>query len=997
MAARSRRFLGVLAVCLMASSLASLPASADTSAMVINELMYHPADPETEFIELYNSSNAPIDISDWCFTEGVDGCFGAGTPPVPAGGYVTVTKDLTGYANDYPGAPTPLFQYEGKLSNGGEPVTLTDSAGQVADTVSYLDAAPWPTTPDGLGPSLELIDAAGSNQAASAWAASLDASGSTPGAENSLTGGGNPTIANVLADPAWPAANTEVTVSAELTDPVSANLVYRVGFGSETTLAMNDGPNSVGGAGDGTWSATVPGQAVGELIRYKIVLGGPNAVQSPAASDSINYHGVTVRHGVSSALPVVELFIPDDVIDDLMENHRFDDVTGEVAVAVDGVVYDNATMRIRGASSRANEKPSWKVKLPSGYLITRPDLLSYPIDQFNLQSDRFPLTEMGWDTASAEGEVHPDYFKALFQRNGSYWYTGSFSTSYDGEFRDHYGYDDWAIYKAVKNRGRTRESAAVLEAKGDWEKKERKDEDYTDLWNLTQALDAPASQAQADWIWENMDVPRMINYAAVVGLMRHSDSSWRNYYIARDSAGTQRWEMWMWDIDQLFSNDQEDDDGDFLTPAYNGQKFMIALMNHAEFRQMYFRRLRTFQDSYLEDSYFLDLYNSIGNPYLAEAEQDRQLWGGRTWDSKRNRLTRGLTDRREIFARNQGADGSDLIPPSASGQTPVVINEVHYDPLPGGDFEYVELYNTSTTESIDLSNWTLSDGVNLTITPGTVILPGGYLLLVDTDTAYRSEYDPTTFVAGEYSGGLKNSGETLTLRTSMGATVDSLTWSNVAPWPEAAGGSGPSLSRISPAGNTNDPANWSPSAQVGGTPGIDNDGTPPPVDDAVCFYVRDGGSVEVTFADFDWLSLVVRRSVNNSRYYWRARFDGQADGTFTDSDRVGASMSYQVHPGFGIAGTPVDCTEGDPPPPVDVPACSYVRGGGSVVVTFADIEWSSLVVRRSVNNSQYYWRARVDGQADGTFTDTDRPGVSMAYHVGPAFGIAGTAINCTAG
>ncbi len=836
------------------------------------------------------------------------GCFGPGTALIPAGGYVTVTKDLAGYANDYPGAPTPLFQYEGKLSNGGETLTLTDSVGTVADTVSYLDDAPWPTTPDGLGPSLELIDATGSNQSASDWAAAIGASGSTPGQENSVSNAEVGAISNLATSPVWPGVNDTITVSAAIENGVAASLIYRIGFAAEVTVAMDDGPNSVGGADDGVWSAEIPGQSAGELVRYKIILGGPNPVQSPPVNDSINYHGVTVQHGISSALPVIELFIPDDVIDDLLANHRFDDVTGEVAVAVGGVVYDNATMRVRGASSRANDKPSWKVKLPSGYLITRPDLLSYPFDQFNLQSDRFPLTQMGWDTASAEGEVHPDYFKALFQRNGSFWYTGSFSGSYDDEFRDHYGYDDWAIYKAVKNRGRTRESAALLESKGDWEKKERKDEDYTDLWNLTQALDAPASQAQEDWIWENMDVPRMINYAAVLGLVRHSDSSWRNYYIARDSAGTQRWEMWMWDIDQLFGNDQEDDDGDFLTPAANGQKFMIALMNHPEFRQMYFRRLRTLQDAYLQDSYFLDLYNSIGNPYLAEAEQDLQLWGGRTWDSKRNRLTRGLTDRREIFARNQGADGSDLIPPSASGQTPVIINEVHYDPLGGGELEFVELFNTSTTESIDLSGWTLNDGVNLSITPGTVILPGGYLLLVDTDTAYRSEYDPTTFVGGEYSGGLKNSGETLTLSTSAGVTVDSLTWSNTAPWPVAAGGSGPSLSRLAPSGSTNDPANWSASAQAGGTPGIANDGTPPPVGNAVCSFVRDAGSVVVTFADIEWSSLVVRRSVNNSQYYWRGRVDGQADGTFTDADRTGVGMAYHVGPAFGVGGTPIDCT-----------------------------------------------------------------------------------------
>jgi hypothetical protein len=55
--------------------------------------------------------------------------------------------------------------YSGALSNGGESLTLSrpgTPVGGVApyiteDHVDYNDAAPWPTTPDGTGPSLERI------------------------------------------------------------------------------------------------------------------------------------------------------------------------------------------------------------------------------------------------------------------------------------------------------------------------------------------------------------------------------------------------------------------------------------------------------------------------------------------------------------------------------------------------------------------------------------------------------------------------------------------------------------------------------------------------------------------------------------------------------------------------------------------------------------------------------------------------------------------------
>ncbi|MEZ5340397.1 MAG: hypothetical protein R2706_02820 [Acidimicrobiales bacterium] len=103
---------------------------------------------------------------------------------------------------------------------------------------------------------------------------------------------------------------------------------------------------------------------------------------------------------------------------------------------------------------------------------------------------------VSWQTAIGAGEIHPDYFKVRSHRNGEFWAIGSIAPIYDGTFRDANGFGDYAVYKAEANRGRTRETAAALEASGDWDKKERKDEDFSDIWELTQMLDAPPSAAQ---------------------------------------------------------------------------------------------------------------------------------------------------------------------------------------------------------------------------------------------------------------------------------------------------------------------------------------------------------------------------------------------------------------------------------------------------------------------------------------------------------------------
>ena len=70
------------------------------------------------------------------------------------------------------------------LSGGGELLRLFDSNGQLVDKVEYNDIAPWPTEPDGAGPTLELINPSLENDMASNWAAS--SGNGTPGAVNSV-------------------------------------------------------------------------------------------------------------------------------------------------------------------------------------------------------------------------------------------------------------------------------------------------------------------------------------------------------------------------------------------------------------------------------------------------------------------------------------------------------------------------------------------------------------------------------------------------------------------------------------------------------------------------------------------------------------------------------------------------------------------------------------------------------------------------------------------
>jgi hypothetical protein len=73
------------------------------------------------------------------------------------------------------------------LSNGGERIALIGPYGDTLQDFIYDDIAPWPTSPDGGGPSLEIIEPLGDPTNPTNWRASAIAGGS-PGAAAATPG-----------------------------------------------------------------------------------------------------------------------------------------------------------------------------------------------------------------------------------------------------------------------------------------------------------------------------------------------------------------------------------------------------------------------------------------------------------------------------------------------------------------------------------------------------------------------------------------------------------------------------------------------------------------------------------------------------------------------------------------------------------------------------------------------------------------------------------------
>ena len=150
--------------------------AAKASDVVISEIHYNPAGAGTEFIELQNINAGHVDLSGARFTAGIDYIIPNGTVLAP-GARLVINEG----------------QYGGSLNNGGERLTLLAADGSVIRDFVYDNNAPWPTAPDGEGPSLVLIAPATnpdhSNPAN--WRASTNAGGN-PGATDATSFTGNP-------------------------------------------------------------------------------------------------------------------------------------------------------------------------------------------------------------------------------------------------------------------------------------------------------------------------------------------------------------------------------------------------------------------------------------------------------------------------------------------------------------------------------------------------------------------------------------------------------------------------------------------------------------------------------------------------------------------------------------------------------------------------------------------------------------------------------------
>jgi hypothetical protein len=172
--------------------------------VVVSEIMYNPPgileDNVLEYVEIFNPTDAVVELTDWRIRDGIDFDFAAGTTIGPLGVLVIVSFDpdaepdkLLAFRSFYglDGSVQIVGGYAGAFSDSGEQVRLLsadesppDEPGFIPrlleDEVRYEDGSPWPQEADGEGFSLTRLGVSLWGNDPASWTAGAPTPGVIP-------------------------------------------------------------------------------------------------------------------------------------------------------------------------------------------------------------------------------------------------------------------------------------------------------------------------------------------------------------------------------------------------------------------------------------------------------------------------------------------------------------------------------------------------------------------------------------------------------------------------------------------------------------------------------------------------------------------------------------------------------------------------------------------------------------------------------------------------
>ncbi len=670
----------------------------------------------------------------------------------------------------------------------------------------------------------------------------------TPGAVNSAT---RPTVGPFVTDvlyngalslpprPPGGVGSPDIEISAKITTTLRAlagvspvKLAWRVMYEAESLVDM------VLGA-DGRYRAGIPTSklAAGQMLRWRIVATDSAGVSGTAppylnATKWDQYLGTVALEATVSELPIYHVFVSGAYA--YNNTKTIDqDGGGRASFFYDGELYDNVFIRIKGDTTRNLLKRSHRVDFN-------------PDHQFRWAEGQNRLRELALngeyvDPACtrqmlamwlhrASGTGGPMHFPVHCRINGSFWQLAFHTETQDFELLENMGLDpNGAMYASV---------GEMSGAGG--EKQTRLAESTADMAAFVSAVSIANLTTRKNNVFDQIDIPAVVNYLAVARITQEGDDVWANMVIHRDSDNTGEWRIIPFDANlswgQLYYDDypagnaviHANKDRGKSHPLYGNQacytldyaglrynRFYNAIISVPETRAMLLRRMRSLMDQYLQAPGTVNpLLESMIDAHVArigpEVVLDRARWGrpsnGGPYGFGNQAFSEAIAQMKTLFlvprrvhlftthtsAVNVGIGNlnSAGIPaaPQPAG-VPIVISS--YDAWPAGSTtqneEYLQLSNGHAFAA-DLSGWSLSGGVEFTFKGGTVIPAGGSLYVSPRQASFRArtvspKKGEGRFVVGPYKGQLSSRGETVELRDEAKRLIATL---NVPPNPTPA-------------------------------------------------------------------------------------------------------------------------------------------------------------------------------------------------------------------
>ena len=761
----------------------------------------------SDWIEIQNTSTLNVALGDFYLTDDASNLVEWNFPAtnLAAGAYALV------FASDRELAPANGFHANFKLGASGEFLALVHSTGGVTRVVdAYAPTYPAQQADISYG-RVSLTNASEFGYMTIP----------TPGADNAVSG---PYIVEVVPQQLLPlTTNDHLTIRAHVipngASVEGVELIYQVNFGPVMTNVMYATGNYY------THVVSNSNYSAGDMVRWFVRAEDANGITRlpgfkvrTGQNQSPEYFGSLVTDpAVESNLPVLHWWV-----ENISASNT--DAGTRASAWFNGEFYDNFFVRIRGASTRGLVKKSYKFDFSPGNHF-RFNFIEPRAEEFNLNTTYTDKTyvrqPLGYELYARSGCPAPTSELWRIEQNGDFFSVASFVENPDEDMLARVGLDpDGALYKMF-NAGT---------GSGNAEKKTRTHEGMADL-DAFLTIRNLSGLTLRNFIFDHVDVPRVMNYLATTVLIQHNDCMSKNYYLYRDSEGTGEWFFIPWDEDLSFGRhymtaDNIRDDELFaswdyelagrnnnvaISPSHpfvgmqslpgnrSWNRIMNALYSDSAFVDLYRRRLRTLMDELLQPAatpYGERFIEQRIDEWVAvigdDAERDRMAWPEWGIPMSINQAVDALkadyldVRRPHLFdthlALNAGSYPeanafSALLPEAQSPYPAIQFGYIDFNPVSNiQDEETIEMVNTNEF-AVDLSGWTVDDAVEHTFSPGVVIPANGRLLLCRNEAAYRRGPRASgEYVTGNYQGGLSNFGETLNLRAPDGTLITSTSY-----------------------------------------------------------------------------------------------------------------------------------------------------------------------------------------------------------------------------